>query len=82
MKEKEEPGRVGDITTKGNRGHREERRERSEAKPRWRGPIRALRREPAPGTGKHHGKYKGKGKEERNDRYWERRRLQERWRQR
>ena len=38
------------------------------------GPIYAQRREPAPGTGKHFGKYKGKGKEIRNDHYWDWRR--------
>jgi hypothetical protein len=37
---------------------------------RWRGPIRAPRREPPPGQGKHFGKNKGLGKRKRNREFW------------
>ena len=56
------------------RSHRERKLRPSEKPPRWEGPIRAWKPQPPPGQGKHNGKYKGKGKELRNDAYWRRKR--------
>ena len=56
--------------------NREKKYRPSEKPAHWEGPIRALKRQPAPGQGKHNGKYKGKGKELRNDPYWRRKRAE------
>ena len=48
----------------------------------WQGPIPAHKREPAPRTGKHWGKYKGEKKERRNDAFFERKRQEAQWHQR